>query len=277
MTLRIDRALSEGYDRLLTRPGAVLVGAFVAVGLLNLVVSQSFLQALTAAVEPLLTESGRTSPFAGAERGRLAFAVGLSLPVATLLSVATALLLEAVRVVAIRVFAGEATDRFPRQAARRRLGVATLTAFVAGVVASLLTGLGLIFLVVPGLYVALSLLFVRQEVAVADKGLVAALRGSWALAAGDRWELLGLAVVLLVVSLLGGLPAFVVQFVGLFAVASLLSVLVGAVTTVFTIAVLTRAYVQLREAEPDEAGHQVEGDGEEWSDDDEDWDDPPGV
>lgn len=263
MTLEIGTALREGFERTASRNGLLLIGVFLAFGLANAVVGQSFSEATFRLVE-------RTEPIGPApdpsmaERGDLPFALGLPVALAAALSVVAFVVEEGLRVVSIRVFASEHTETLPPEGLTRRVATVTILSAVASVVVAVLTAVGLVFLVVPGLYVALSFFFVRQAIAIEDSGLVDALRDSWALTGGNRWELLGLAVVVAVVNLLAGLPGIVLGFASPL-VNALFSVVVGAVTTVFGIAVATRAYTQL--TDEDDAG---------LSDSDE-WDDPAGL
>ena len=266
MTFEISTALREGFERTLSRNGLLLIGVFVAFGLANAVVSQS----LSAATVRLVEQTEPLGPGAGPLTGRaeLPFALGVPATLAAALSVLVFVVEEGLRVFSIRAFASEHTERMPSEFTRRGAR-ATAHSVVASVIVAALTVLGLVLLVVPGVYVALSFFFVRQEIAVEDKGVVEALRDSWALTDGDRWELLGLAVLVAVVNLLAGLPSAAFGFLNPVA-GALVAVSVGAVTTVFGVAAATRAYVQLRE---ERAGNE----GDTRLDDAEEWNDPDGV
>lgn len=103
-------------------------------------------------------------------------------------------------------------------------------------------------MVIPGLFIFVATLFFRQEVAVADKGPLQAISGTWELTKGNRWTLFGLVVVLWIISFLLGLIAgFVPGQVG-----TILNAVVGSIIGVFSIAVVTEAYVRLR-TEPTES------------------------
>ena len=156
------------------------------------------------------------------------------------------LVAEAIHIVSIRVFASDHTDTVPGAMATRRIGLATINGVVGGIVASVLTLLGLVFLIVPGIYVAISLLFVRQEIAVADKNFIDALADSWGLTAGSRWELLGLGIIVIVINFVASSPVMLFGFLD-YTVGAVLSTVISGVTTVFAIAVITRAYEQLRQ------------------------------
>ena len=247
MSLQIDEALQEGFHRTFARSGLLLVAAFVAFGFANAVISQSLSGEMMGVLERAVEQPAQQSqpPFGPGTNQETPFAVPLPLPVLGLLSLLTALVAEAIRIVAVRVFASDHTDSVPRSLATRRIGLATINGVVGGIVAGIFTVLGLVFLVVPGIYVAISLFFVRQEIAVADKNFVDALGDSWSLTAGNRWELLGLAVIVIVINLIASSPSAVLVFLDP-AIGTSVSLVIGGFTTVFGIAAATRAYEQLR-------------------------------
>lgn len=247
MSLAIDEALREGFERTVSRNGLLLVGVFLVFSFLNLVVGQS----LARAFEPVLFDQLSTLPdrtfrqFRQSFQQPRPFAIPLPYPVALALTLLVAVVAEALRIVSIRVFAAEDSTTFPTATAAHRIVAATINGVVAGIIVSIATGLGLILLVIPGLFVALSFFFVRQEVAVENKNFIDAIRDSWTLTSGNRWELLGLAVILFVVSFVANSPGIVLGFVSPLA-STLVSTIIGSATTVFGIAVATRAYEQLR-------------------------------
>lgn len=247
MSLQIDEALREGFQRTISRNGLLLVGAFLVFSLLNLVVSQSLFNAL----EPVLLEQLSSLPQESFDQFRQSFdeprpfAIGIPYTVGLALVIVAAVVAEGLRIVSIRVFAAEETGSFPGATATHRIVAATINGVVAGILVNLAVGAGLILLLVPGIFIALSFFFVRQEIAVANKNFVDAMRDSWALTGGNRWELLGLAVILFVIGFVANSPSIVLGFVSPLA-STVVGTAIGSVTTVFAIAVTTRAYEQLR-------------------------------
>lgn len=247
MSLEIDEALREGFDRTFSRNGLLLFVAFSVFNLLNLVLGQSFAEALTPVVEQQL--AGAPDPMAEQMSAELdaerPFAIGMPLQLAAGLSLLSVIVAEAMRIASIRVCASDVRDRLPVGEASRRLGIATIYGVVAGIAARIAIGVSALFLLIPGIFVALSLYFVRQEVALADKTVFEALQDSWMLARGNRWELVGLAAVLIVFDLIVTSPEFIIgQFDQTWAL--LAGNVLRGVTIVFSIAVVTRAYQQLR-------------------------------
>jgi hypothetical protein len=256
MSLDIGAAITEGVGRFRSRAGLALVGAFLVVGVLSSVATQSFFVELAeAALE--VAQSPDAPPGTDVETLREQVQqVRASSPLAVEISAAVAfgfvfllgVVAEALRIVSVRVFyapAGEQPDDLTRN-----LPFATVNGFLGGIVVTVLVGVGLVVLVVPGVFLALALFFVRQEIAVEDRNFVDAMAESWSLTKGNRLNLLGLAVILLVVALVVGLLGLVTGQIGPTATVVLNNV-ASPLVTVFGIAATTRAYAQLKAAEPD--------------------------
>lgn len=246
-------ALDEALARLRSRSGLVLLVAFVAVGVVTVVAQQTLLDAAPTEAFKLYGElsilgfqlpppGDQPTPFALPVRFGVAV---IALGVVTLVS-------EYLLIVALRTVAGARL----REAATRRVARAVLAGFLVGVFVRSLVLLGLFALLIPGLFVAVSLLFAHARVAIEDEGPVDALAGSWELTEGRRVRVGGVVAVLaalyltlLVFALL--IPAQTVGFlVG--------GVLAGAANLV-SAAVVARAYVGFRD-EPTDAGEQEEED-----------------
>jgi hypothetical protein len=266
MSLDIADALSEGLRRTFERNGLLIAGLFALFGLLDAVGGQT-LSAATArftrsTLDTLPGESvaGPAGTLPGPEATPLALPVAL--PVALGLVAVLAFVAEALRIVAVRTFVSDETETIPEESFARNLLVATVNGFVGGVVVLILVGVGLLLLIVPGVYLALAFFFVRQEIAVADRNFLDALSGSWELTAGHRLSLFGLALVVFVVGLLVTLVGGLVGLAGLPVVTTVVNALLGALTTAFGVAVTSRAYVQLS---GDDDGVEADaGDDSEW-------------
>lgn len=266
MALDIGDALREGAGRLQARNGLLLTAVFVAFGVVNAVVQQSLSRAQFEqfAASGALDRLSEGLPISTAELeeavvGSTPLAALDSLSVLSLVGIALvlAVVAETIRIVAVRTFAGDETDAFPDGAARN-LAWTVLNGIVAGVVVGVLVAVGLVFLLVPGLFLAVAFFFVRQEIAIEDRNVVEALSGSWSLTAGDRIEIFGLLVFLFV---LGIAVTFVVGLVTPTgsAAGAVVDVLVGAVVLAYGVAVATRAYEQLRNGDEPAEDDELEG------------------
>jgi len=86
-------------------------------------------------------------------------------------------------------------------------------AFLASLVSGLLIGLGTIFLIVPGIILALMWMFVSLILAETQLDFWPAMQASADLTAGYRWQLFGLMLACVLVALLGILACCVGIFV----------------------------------------------------------------
>jgi hypothetical protein len=247
MALRITDALQNGLRRTVSREALGLIVVFLAFQSVSTVVTQSFNRRLFQEFGATTTEGAAAAPFGMAGTGgALPFAVNL--PLAPLVGglLVTVVLAEALSILGVRMFARETTVSVSTASLRDGLLLATLNGVAGGILTWVATGVGTLLLIIPGVFVAVSLFFVRQEVAIADKNFISALTGSWALTRGVRLKVFGLAVLLTIVNLIAGSPAVVLFFVDP-AVALVIGVVLGSVVSVFGLAVVTRAYAQLRD------------------------------
>lgn len=279
MGLDIGEALRDGADRVTARNGLVLMGVFVAVGVASTVVTQTLTDQLARTMAEFARQQGE--PFDPSRLGPTPLSVPLPVSVTLVLALGLALLVEALHIVAIRTFVSDARRSIPAAFVRRHIAWVTLNGFVGGIVVAALVLVGLVFLVVPGLFLYVAFFFVRQHIAVEDVTFVDAMAESWSLTAGERVEVFVLAVVLVLVEVVAGIPSLLLQPVDP-AVAALVATLASAVAGVFVIGVGARAYAQLRADERRATGHggtagsDTNGDvGSEDVDDDEDEDEDP--
>lgn len=266
MTLDIGEALRDGVDRLTTTNGFVLLGAFVLLGVLSAVITQTVTAESVARLVEFARQQGE--PIDPSRFGPTPLALGLPLTVSLVLAFLVALLAEVVHIVAIRTFVSEERSTVPLDFLQRRIAWVTFNGFFGGIVVGVLVILGLFLLIVPGVFLYVGFFFVRQEIAVEDKNFVDAMADSWQLTKGNRVEVFVLGLVLLFVELVAGIPS-----VALGSVDPTAAVLVGAVLSAvagaFVVATAARAYVQLRESEEEsrsdergEASTGTEPDGE---------------
>ena len=272
MTLRIRQAITEGFSLAASRNGAVLVGAVFVVDLIGAVV----IAAATSGAVP--ADIGVWIPMGAAMTPPVRMAA-MSLAV-----VFNLLLALPVFIVAIRLFVAGVTDQVPDAFLTDRIGRATLSGIGATVVWSLLlVGLPVVFGllaawghgvasgglatallwggVLAGVLstgiVAVAFFFVLHEISIRHRRLLGAFRGSYETVRG-QFVRVGLLVALFAgiyitlgwgAALVGDQP-----WTGLTVVVVLLSWLLAALAAVFTTAVVSCAYRQLR---PDVDGRAI--------------------
>jgi hypothetical protein len=150
-----------------------------------------------------------------------------------------------VTVAAIRVFASEETEALPREYFTHNMGWAVLNFLVGAVVFGVAVALGLVALVVPGIFLLVALAFWSVFVALEDQNFLEGFRSSWGLTRGHRLDLLALGVAVVFVSILVevafGIGGALSGAIGEFVLAQAASALV----TVFSTAALAIAYTEL--------------------------------
>lgn len=244
MSIDISAVLEGGYERTIAPTGLQFAVIFYVISLLGALFSVD--------AEPVPTDSipGDMAPAAGG--GPTPPSLGLSPGIAGLVSLLLGIVSVVVTIAAIRTFVAGETETVPREFARRNIAWAGVNFVVGGIVFAIIVGVGFVLLVIPGLFLLVSLFFWTIFVAVEDENFVEGLQSSWELTGGHRLVLFALGVIVvvvaLVVSVVFGIPAlFLPDVLGF-----LLSEVGSALLTVFFLATGAEAYTQL-----------VAGDGEE--------------
>jgi uncharacterized membrane protein (Fun14 family) len=260
MSLDIGRALRDGFDGVRARNGLILATVFVAFGVVNTVVEQSLTRVSSVNLLDELSENPPSlegTDLTTAEYQELIADLRESVTEATQLAyldspsvsqliVATLALVvvgEAVRIVAIRAFVSPETESIPRELVTRNLPLAVINGVVGLIVTWILIAVASVFLLVPGIFLVVSFLFFRQEVAIEDKNFIEALSGSWNLTSGNRWELFVLVAILV---LIAPIVSFAIGLFGSSTPVALLNVVVTSAILAYTVAVVSEAYNQLR-------------------------------
>lgn len=251
MPFSITAALQEGLERLFSRVGATFAVVLFVLGTLNAMFSATMAAGFI----------GR--PFGGpgmGPGGSMVPTVGIPTPVAGVLTLVVVILTAIVGIAALRAFVDEVDRDLDRSLFTRNLGWALVNLIVGGIVFGLAVAIGLVLLVIPGIFLLVSLVFWSVYVVVEDVSFVEGFRRSWALTSGHRLRLFGLGfVTLLIVSVVSGLFSLPAR-VGAPGIGALVVAQIGsAVTSVFSSATLARAWVQLRTLTDDEAGKNDEG------------------
>lgn len=249
MTVDIGDLVSEGFDRTVARNGLLFAAAFYALSVANSLLTPDI---------PGQSGMRPGSPMMPADQGP---ALGLSPGVAGVLGLLLGLVSLVVTIGAVRTFVTAETEAVPTEHFTRDLGWVLLNTIVGGIVFGLAVGVGFALLIVPGLFLLVSLFFWNYFVIVENENFVDGFRLSWEVTKGERLPLFGLGVVVvlvgLVVSVVFGIPALVLP--GVVGVA--VNQVGAALVSVFTVATASRTYVRLtgsgrgsldpaREAEP---------------------------
>lgn len=239
MSLQLGRAFVGGIRRVLTRTGGILLVSLLA---LQLLVQTSINTAVLGAVPPEAT-------------AQLDGQLGLTLPIPAAAAAAllvVALLLNAVFFVALArglTRPIDALGSFPEPIYTRRIGRAALSVLGAGIVAGVAVSIGLVFLILPGIFIATCFLFVPFEVGVGDDRAGAALKRSWARSRGNRLRLAVLVILAGVIGAVIGAVGAVFTAAGAAAAGDIAANLLTTVLFVGLYGVIADAHVQLRDGD----------------------------
>jgi hypothetical protein len=231
MALQLIDAVTDGTRRVLTRTGGILLGLLLAQQLL-LVTSINTL--LAAELPPAATDViGLTIPIPGTVAGAILLG--------------TFLFSGVYFVVLSRAFARPMSQlsSFPKELYTRRIGRATFSTLVGGIVVFVAVMIGFAFLFLPGLFLAACFLFFIFAVGVEDRGVLGALKRSWGLSKGNRLRLVAIVLISAIVGTLVGLVPTVLQLAGAAALGDLVTILTNSVLFTFVYGITASAYLQL--------------------------------
>ena len=230
MSLKIGDALSTGAEKLQTTAGLQLGALYVVAVLLTSVGSDSIV-------------AGIGGPMAQAGQPGLALPIGV--PGGAALVLLGAVVSVILTIVVLRTMDHDAAelDAIPDGVTDGLLKTSVFL-IIAGIIQGVAIAIGFVLLIIPGLFILVSLYFTQVFIAVEGEGPIEALSSSWALSKGDRFSIFGLVLVLIVVGALAGVVGELVGFVNP-TVGSLVSLVVSGFLSIFTSAALVDAYHQL--------------------------------
>lgn len=235
MALQLTSAITDGVRRVSTRTGGILF-------LILLVYELVFLSSINTLV----------ASFAPPEAAN---EIGLMLPVSE--TAAIALVIGAYIFTALYfVIIARALTRpiaqlssFPTELYTHRIGRATLAILIGGIIVFFAVLIGLMFLILPGLFLAACFLFFIFAVGVEDRGMIGGLKRSWRLSKGNRIKL----VVLVILIGLGGAVIGIVPAVFQAANEPLLSdiatIITNSIMFISIYGILAAAYLQVHGSE----------------------------
>ncbi|QLD90770.1 hypothetical protein HWV07_17655 [Natronomonas salina] len=236
MTLQIGDAIGDGIRRSLTKSGGVLMALMFAYMLV-------FMGAMNTVMLEFLPKEAQ-----GSEQ------FGLALPVPPAVAGAITLLgmLFGIvfYIVAVRALTRDQAklSSLPSELFTRRIGRATISAIGANIITQIAITIGFILLFIPGIFLAVSLIFVVFAIGVEDRRAIDSLSRSWQLVSGNRWSLFALGLIVVVtVGIVGGVSSIftIVDPV----IGQIVNLAVISIVSIVSYGILADAYVQLRDDE----------------------------
>ncbi|PSG98749.1 MAG: hypothetical protein BRC29_01315 [Nanohaloarchaea archaeon SW_7_43_1] len=238
MSLDIIETLRGGLRDTLSSKGLKFMGLAYMISIISKVSSQSILSKLE-------LQSGLMNP--GPMMSSLA--VDGPLPLWTGLGLIGSLAGLWLTIGVLRNFVGENSESIDTDLFTENLGLPFLNLIIGGLVFGLIVGVGFMLLVIPGIFLLVSLLFWTVYVSVEDENFIDAMKKSWNMAKGNRFDILligaGTLVIGLAAGIVAGIPGALVGTISN-PLGALVGMTANAFSTVFTLAILARAYRQLR-------------------------------
>lgn len=243
MPVAIEAALRRGVSRTLARNGLLLAGVWFVVSGVNALVGLGVSRWL---MRQDGFPAGVPVPPGTVREGLIAIPPAVGGLVSLLAGLATVVL----TIGALRTFTTDETERLRGEHFTRNLIWPGLNFIVGAVVFGIVVGIGFALLVIPGLFLLVSLVFWTVYVAVEDENFIEALGDSWSLTRGHRLRLFLLGVAVVIINII------VSAVFGLGAIGGAIGLIIAqvgtALTSVFGLATLAAAYddlVALRVAE----------------------------
>jgi len=262
MTLSVQKALGDALYRLFTRNGLILIASAFVVTLLYQV---GFSTLLLPVYEDLWTDMIAESPEFEEffdDPGEL-FPLALDIPGSGALGIVvlSAVLWLILLAVSLRVFHSDETETIRAEYVLDNMAWVVVNLFVGGIIFVFLWTLGLLFLIIPGIFIYVVLIYFIAAVAIEDRSFINGMSRSWGVTKGQRFKVFLLFLVLWLVSF-GVSIAF--TMIGFFLIllspvaAELVGLIGQSLLMIYFAATVALSYRQLTEEQPVE--EPVEGD-----------------
>ncbi|WP_178917744.1 hypothetical protein [Natronomonas gomsonensis] len=245
MSLQIGDALGDGIRRSLTYSGGVLM-------VLTFVYQLLFLGSVNAVFIDILPPEAQQS-------GQLGFALPVPAAVASVIAVVGLAFGVVLYIAATRALTREQSElnSLPGELFTRRMGRAFISSIGANIIVTIAVTIGFILLFVPGIFLAISFIFVIFAIGVEDERAMDSLSRSWELASGNRWGLFALGLIVGVITAVGSSIGSVASFVSP-AAGQVLSLALTSVFAIISYGILADAYLQVRGEKPGSGGGTTE-------------------
>jgi len=241
MSLDIGSAIRNGAERTVKRNGLIIAGLLFTVSILSTVFSNSLIQGM-------LDEGIIPSEYA---METVPLALGLSTAASSVLLFATMTVSAVVGIGVLRTFVSAETEKLPLENFTRNVVMALLNLIVGGIAYAVILTVGFLAFVIPGFFLLVSLYFWNIFVIVEDQNFIEAFKSSWNLTKGNRLELFGLGVLVVIAAMIFGavfsLAGGLLELAAGATIATIFEQIPNAFISAFSVATLAQAYNQLKE------------------------------
>lgn len=261
-------AVSEAMDRITTQVALVVMGLYAAASIVQVAAFQDIVRVVIEDLREILREEGTAEEYQ--EFVDATDPVLNDLPLALGLDLVPALLVIFFALIAATVVVALAIDAFARNASRvgeldaSRLVWNTINIVVGGIVYFVLMWIGFGFFVLPGLAVLVLFLFFPIAVVVEEENFFSAFGSSIETVTDNVGQTLLLGLLALVVASVAVTVSWITRLAIPGAVGWIASTAITAVTAIFLVAMLTRAYVAGHADDPPEDEEDF-GAAESWN------------
>lgn len=237
MSLDVGQTIEDGFRRTFSRNGLVLALVYTVFNTLNQVASQSLFKNILPGVVPNMADT-TVYPLA-LETGTMTSGV---------LWFVTAIIGAILGLGTLRLLVNWRGDSIPREYFIENLLTPAANIMIGGIIFAIIIMTGFMLLIIPGIFLLVSLLFWMIYVATENQNFIQAFKSSWGLAKGNRFKLFGIGVLLTAVNLLAfhivNIPA---SFLLGRAISTLITQIPLSIMTIVNLAAIASAYNQLRE------------------------------
>jgi hypothetical protein len=258
MSLSVGDAFKDGFNDFASLKGLTMAGILILFGLVNTVVQQTFSQAITVAMLDSFGASQEVMQQATGG-GSTVLALGLGLAISVVLWLLFVVVLSPiVNMVVVRGFGSPSDDPLPMDDITADFAGTTLNVVIVSLVVGIATIVGLLFLVIPGIIVALVLYFANQYVVLSGDGPIEAIGNSIDLVKENIVPVViiavGLYAITFGITFAVGIPLGLIGGVVSPAIPPIFNAVFGGLLGAFGVAVATNAFLQVESASALEGG-----------------------
>jgi len=215
MKLKIKKSIADGFSSIKANPVLILIGLFYTI--IIKLLEPSYLSPLNGRITYNLSE--------------MFFSYGgLNL---------IAIILVSIFINGVMIVLVAKGKKFSLASALKLVASKYVTLVLASILGFIINVLGLIALILPGIFLSIKLFYFEQAVLLNNKGIVESLKTSWNVTRGNWWRVFALVILIAIISLIIIMPVsflskIVADFIG------------GIFIVPLTVVAYTKSYLQLK-------------------------------